>query len=71
MNNLFGQFSQQASQQGIAGEAGIHALTGDGQIRIKVTWRPPEQSAELTKNFADVLTTVLGMMNVEVKSKIE
>ena len=70
-SDMFGQFTQQASQQGISGEAGLDCRSQEGLIRIKLFWNPPERAAELTRGFADVLSTVLGMMNVEVKINIE
>lgn len=66
-SELFGQFAQQATQMGISGEAVIDSHPGDGFIRMKLRWNPPERGEELTKDFAEVLSTVLGMMNVSVK----
>jgi len=64
---LFSQFTQQATQAGISGEAVIDSHPGEGFIRMKLRWNPPEKGKELTRGVADVLATVLGMMNVSVK----
>jgi len=66
-NQMFVNFSQQMTQQGISGEAVIDSHPDEGFVRVKVNWVPAARGAELTRGFADVMSTVLGMMNVSVK----
>ena len=68
-NDLFGQFSQQTTQMGVSGKATIDSYPRDSYIRMKIIWNPPEQGEALTRGFSEVLSTVLGIMNVSVKIK--
>jgi len=65
------QFRQQAAQAGISGDAVIECQPKDGFMRVKVTWNPPARQEELTKSLAETTTSLLQMMGVQVKVRIE
>ena len=70
MNNYLPQMEEakrQATQAGLSGSAIVDVHPSAGFVRIKVKMNPPEMLPEFMRNYANVLATTLGMMNLETK----
>lgn len=71
MEGQLNQFKEQAAQAGFSGTAIMDVQPKSGVIRLKLSTKPPEGLKAFTKNFSQVMTMMLGGMNVQVKIHIE
>ena len=70
MQNQLGQFQKQAASAGFSGTGIMDVHPELGVIRLKLSTVPSESLREFTANFSQMLTMLLGGLNITVKKHV-
>lgn len=70
MQDQMGQFREQAASTGFSGSAIMDVHPDIGIIRIKINTVPPQALGQFTEGFSQLMTMMLGGVNIAVRKKI-